>query len=330
VGEITGGTEICNCLDDDCDGLTDEDTTGGLCPGDTVCLECECVTLCMPGIEFRGCEQGKMEIEDANGRCLCVHDPCDATACAATTIEDNGNVVCAPKSDNVAPCRCLKGDCVSACEGVTCASSEVCNPKDGRCVVNRCESLGCEPGNRCDALTGQCVPDLCANATCAANEVCRDGACEPSCAGKQCAEGSVCKSGKCVTDRCASVVCNSAQFCNPDSGACEDNACAQKSCSDGLTCDPISGECLADPCAVVICPTDQECKKGECYAKSDTQHDVGAAPTTEKSRFVSSAGGGGCSCAVTGFGPYAGGGLLWLAGLGLLWMRFRRRALRNG
>jgi hypothetical protein len=327
VGTTGPTAEVCDCKDNDCDGLTDEDPSGDLCPPGSVCYQCECEVLCTPGIEFKGCESGKREVEDENGRCICISDTCDANKCSKKTLRKEGEVICAPSDDNVAACRCYQGECVAPCVGVTCLPGEVCNPKDGRCITNRCEYQGCEANERCSATTGKCIPDLCATADCAEDEVCRDGACEPSCARKECAKAKVCKSGVCVTDACADIECKQGKVCDPDTGECVTDQCLQSICAADMICDPVTGECAEDPCAVVRCPEDQACVKGECTAKTDREADTGEESSTGEPKKLASGGGGGCSCAVLGSAPRGmGSGLLWLFGLGLIGWRANRRS----
>lgn len=325
VGDIKPTKEICNCQDDDCDGQTDEDTAGDLCEPGSVCYQCECQSLCKPGIEFKGCDSGRREVEDDTGRCICVRDTCDANACAAKTQRNGGGeITCAPINSLVGPCRCFKGECVSSCEGIVCQAGQSCNPKDGRCITDRCEYRNCDTGKRCDPLSGECVEDLCAKAACADDQMCRNGVCETSCGDKECSKGSVCKSGKCQVDPCVGVICKGAQKCISEAGKCMDDLCAHASCGFNQTCDPLSGECVADPCVVVSCPQGQRCVDGECFNKATLGVDAGASPD-KKEKSVTPGGGGGCSCAVTGKESQSAGGLLWLAGLGLLWVRSRRR-----
>jgi hypothetical protein len=327
IGETGPKPEQCNCIDDDCDSYTDEDPTGTLCPPGYVCYHCECVPLCEDTVEFGQCEVGRMSFEDEQGRCLCLLDACDPSACATRTIERDGEVACASSDENVSACVCHKGECIPVCEAIRCQSGQICDPKKGQCVVDRCEYLGCGQGQRCDATSGKCVADLCAEAACSKGQVCRDGICEPTCADKSCNQGYICRSGVCATDRCASAACEDSQVCDPDTGDCTDDLCRQMSCgSEGLVCEPVSGECLADPCSVVRCPEGQECKQGECYAESSQDGRESTKTDSEQtSRYFAAAGGGGCSCAVVQ--PrleHSWLGLFCLAGCGLLLLRKRR------
>ena len=97
-----GRREICNCVDDDCDGMVDEDAPGenALCPGGGRCVSCQCLTPCLPG-EFP-CSVGLV----CNAENLCVPPMCGTEVC---------------RNDQI----CVNNRCVEQCETVTCPSGEV-------------------------------------------------------------------------------------------------------------------------------------------------------------------------------------------------------------
>ncbi len=326
IDETGPRAEACNCLDDDCDGDTDEDPAGDLCPPGQVCFQCECVTLCRPGEEFGRCDEGQIPVEVESGRCFCVTDDCDPEQCAEQTLEEDGEVLCRPDSNRIAPCACKAGECSALCHEVVCDPGYACDPSDGSCAADTCAVLGCESGQRCDPLSGECVEDECADADCEQDQVCRDGECEKSCANLVCPEGLRCKSGKCVEDKCADADCENDETCDPEEGKCVENACLGKSCAQGQVCDRVSGECIADPCAAVDCPQDQYCLDGQCFwlVRPTADASVGPVEPAPRPQMVFGAGGSGCSCSLAGLPDRTDGGPLWL-GAWLLWLAWLRR-----
>jgi hypothetical protein len=199
VGAVPGRAERCNCADDDCDMRIDEDAGGGLCPGESECVSCQCALPCVRDEFEERCPTGRIP-DRVGGSCFCITPPCSEASCAAETIERAGEIVCAPERDDVGPCVCRGAGCVSACDGVVCDPGSVCDPFDplGRCVEDSCRTRGCPDGERCDSASGLCEADACAGVTCDRDEVCREGACVDPCAGVLCDAGQVCVAGVCA------------------------------------------------------------------------------------------------------------------------------------
>ncbi len=263
-GAVPAGREACDCEDDDCDGLVDEQPEG-LCPSGSACVECQCALPCVLSEFGFDCPTGRFPSEQPDGSCFCVAERCSEAACGEETIEQGGELRCAPGSDDVGACVCRSNECTFACDGVTCTDGLVCDPRDpyGRCVEDGCRGLGCPDGELCDRASGECVPDRCATASCAGDEACRDGACETSCADVACPTGQRCARGECVVDRCAGVSCAEGEVCSD--GACVLDRCeGAPRCGEGTVCDPASGDCVDDPCTWLRCPSGQRCAAGEC------------------------------------------------------------------
>ncbi|MCB9617074.1 MAG: SUMF1/EgtB/PvdO family nonheme iron enzyme, partial [Sandaracinus sp.] len=325
VGEVPGGPEACDCEDDDCDGAVDEVPAGGsLCPSGAACVECQCALPCVDTEFGPSCPTGRAP-SVVDGACFCVREACNASACAAETIEVGGETRCAPDADGVSRCVCRNNECTFACEGVVCGAGTVCDPRDpaGRCVEDSCRGLGCEGGEICNPVSGECETDPCEALSCP--EACRAGACEPSCADATCESGERCASGVCVSDMCADKPCPG-QVCDPATGACVDDLCGDVRCPSGSACDPVSGDCELDPCRTLRCPSGQACVDGEC-ARTGTPTMPDAGTTPDRTRVLA-AGGGGCSCDAAG-APTGSKGLGWLALFGLGVVLWRRRALRR-
>jgi MYXO-CTERM domain-containing protein len=340
VGETPAGTEVCDCEDNDCDGMVDESGTPGICPGESRCLDCSCADVC----DGEFCPTGSTPMVQPDGTCFCVRERCNAATCAGQTVEVTGDVVCAPGRDDVPECQCRMNECTYPCNGVVCDSGLVCDPDTGTCVENSCLALGCPSGEVCNPTTRACMPDPCATAGCAADEVCRMGTCEPSCATVTCGAGESCVAGVCTADPCADVDCMGGEVCDPDSATCVPaRSCG--SCPSGTLCNALTGTCEVDDCIGVTCPSGQECLEGECTiemerpdagrvfpdaalpdAGSGGGMDAGGEDRDPNTRVLAS-GGGGCICAVPGSSaPGSQSGWLALGVLGgLLVLRRRRR-----
>ncbi|MEY4578149.1 MAG: hypothetical protein RL701_2852, partial [Pseudomonadota bacterium] len=241
--------EQCDCKDNDCDGSTDEAGSGGLCPTGQRCAGCQCVEFCDQTSEFLAtCKEGLTPQFQPNGECLCIVDKCDHVGCPKSTQKVADEIVCAPDTAGVGVCVCKAGACVPECNGVTCASGEICQARTGRCVDDSCRGLGCAQGERCDPGSGACVEDACAKADCG-DRVCRNGDCEDSCANVSCKTGEVCKSGRCSSSACTNKRCETDQICDESSGDCIVNHCAisTQRGKAGQVCTPSTGDCEADP-----------------------------------------------------------------------------------
>ncbi len=279
--------ETCNCMDDDCDGETDE---GGdaLCAGGA-CIDCRCLTPCGDG-EF-SCPPGtfcdtSLARPDDDVRGYCVPGRCEGVDCPE-------GQVCDPAT----------GACADPCDSVTCAAGERCLL--GRCVEDNCYGLGCPAGQRCRA--GSCEADPCADVDCPAGTFCREGRCEAPCE-RACPTGSRCVEGRCVDEGCPGG-------CPADS-SCVDGSCQADQCSPACGAGRVcrGGECVDDPCRLVLCPSGFACREGGCEPE-------GARPTP---RLGLATGGGGCSCTVApgrdDTASWALGGLLLLG-----WLARRRK-----
>jgi len=213
--------EVCNGLDDDCDGVADDDAP---CEGSQLCRDGRCQDAC----QQNECPGGFTCVE---GYCASL---CEVTPCAE-------GLVCEGEGLCVDPCAAVQCEVAFACVG-------------GQCVPDDCTGWGCPDGQRCGEAG--CEPDPCAGVSCDAETFCVGGRCVPSCAAVSCPLGERCLEGECIADACSGVVCPDGTLCQ--AGACTSDPCAGVVCSQNRRC--IDGICLVDPCLNVTCPPGETCE----------------------------------------------------------------------
>ncbi|MCP4600637.1 MAG: formylglycine-generating enzyme family protein [Proteobacteria bacterium] len=272
ANEPTG--EKCNGLDDDCDGLTDEDLAVD-CPEGSLCIQGECQELCAS--DEMACPAGKTceEIEDSKGEKtrVCVADVCNEKSSDALECVNNP-FWCSEGHEPPCHCDAAQGKCVGRCDDVSCPAGKVCIPKDGTCqtIGEDCWTKGCLEGERC--VGGQCEEDPCFEKVCEDDKYCNtNGECVNPCVDMDCLQG--CYEGKCVDDPCVGVLCDKGMKCNPATGNCEnDEECAKVACRFYEIC--VDGVCVEDPCWNIECPGGLQCIDGACYEfdGSDADTDV--------------------------------------------------------
>lgn len=185
------GAEVCNGVDDDCNGKIDD---GATCPNPgEKCHRGRCVASCATG-EFP-CPASEA-CDGESGFCLpkdCVGVRCpEGQLCRGGACKEACAGVVCPHGTS-----CVGNVCLNLCEGVKCAGGEVC--KGGVCVAgcSQCGGLQCGAGLVCDVASGDCVDTSCTS-PCAEGTYCEAGQCKDACAGAKCPEGQTCSKGSCI------------------------------------------------------------------------------------------------------------------------------------
>lgn len=270
-GSLTGcdapipGAEVCDGLDNDCDGLPDDGIPDCCVCGDGTCHSfCESLATCCPDCHVCG-----------NGECECGESPCDCpqdccgfcgdSKCARYVFQ---STTCCGESESVCPGDCAPG----ACGNASCEKGE--NPMNCAqdCQKFACGNNICEPNEYGEELETwdicpfDCGPK-CGNCVCEFGEVfftcpkdcgwCGDGYCSHCEAAAEYSTGA--GSNPCVD------CCDPRDVCQPPGG--EPHECGSDGCSgicgeckpgsmcDGAYCIGASGQ---------ACQSDFQCLSGEC------------------------------------------------------------------
>ena len=263
--------EVCNGIDDDCDGATDE----GTCDDDNQCSEDSCVPT-------EGCKHKLLNgTECMDGNPCTAADHCAEGTCVGTPVVCNDDNPCTDDQCDGAG-GCLFAPNTDSCDdGNPCTLADAC--KNAQCsgvdVACDCQTDGdcgnLEDGDLCNGTlycdTGK-VPYHCAVAPATvvvcpepvgADAWCLAAACEPQsgdCSlvpaheGQPCDDGNSCSSGeKCSQGQClgsGELNCNDGNpctddFCDPETGCLHENNV--QPCQDGNACT------VGDLCADGVC-----------------------------------------------------------------------------
>ncbi|MBX3250997.1 MAG: hypothetical protein KF901_27720, partial [Myxococcales bacterium] len=291
-GAVGPTDEICDLLDNDCDGVIDEslplgDVCGsgvGVCePGALQCIAGRevCVGEVPANRETCDCEDNDCDDEIDEDVVCPDGSACVQCGCSLPCVDSEFGPSCpssrTPFVDDEGACWCVTPRCeAGACaeESVTRGDATLCGPgadaPDCVCRNNECtfpcDGVTCAEGLVCRPSTGRCVEDSCRGLGCPAGELCdvATGACtEDPCAGVSCGGAEVCREGTCAPT-CIGVRCDAGQICRR--GECLADPCGGASCGAGEVCDPADGSCVPDRCEMVRCPPGFVCElaTGRC------------------------------------------------------------------
>ncbi|MBP46864.1 MAG: hypothetical protein CMH53_02915, partial [Myxococcales bacterium] len=248
--------EVCDGVDNDCDGKTDNDT----CDDGNVCTTNACEKA---ADDTYGCS-----VTPANGGTTCddgdactSNDACADGKCTGDTVDCDDSNPCTDDS-----CDATNG-CANTNNTATCDDGDVCTDGEG-CADGKCAggtTKNCDDGNTCtkdscDATNG-CLNDNDDTGTCDDGDSCSE---KDTCSGGACTAGSQkdCDDNNaCTTDVCNSQTGSCDNTAIQDGGACDDGDL----CTDTDSC--VAGKCAgsqktcddSDPCTADSCDAAKGC-----------------------------------------------------------------------
>ena len=309
----TPGPESCDNVDNDCDGVTDEQA----CDDDNPCT----VDTCLPAVEDPGCSHDALDAVpcDADSNACTVGDICAKGVCKPGTAKncDDGNPCtkdycdmatgCTQTFDNGAPCDdenpctlgdvCMTGGCKSgvakACSSPDPCLFAKCDALNGKCKLSQAPAgMPCNDGTLCT------VKDACKEGDCSGSALSCDDA--NPCTNNGCGAGTGCTSAvnsnpcddgnKCTGgDTCGGGGC--AGLAVDVTATCDDgNPCTTESCTPAAGCVHVGN--------ALPCDDGNPCTQGDTCAASQCNSGTNLCACTEDAHCVGSEDGDKCNGAL--------------------------------
>ena len=261
--------ETCNQMDDDCDGITDEN----LCEDGNVCTAGSCNPdgTCKQSPTSADCDDGSV----CTGKDQCVQGLCQGSAAKAC---DDANPCTTDLCDPKTGCSTKAAD-----PGVACADDG--NPCTAdQCAAGKCEHPSVAPGTACQDDGNPCTEDACQGVSCVHSPAKLGTACADDgdpCTGDTC-DGSggcshpigkgICKiANNCVASNAINPS-NPCELCDPSSSQVAYVPKDGLACSDSNLC-TIGDVCKAGKCngvAKSCTALDADCALGSCSLTTGT------------------------------------------------------------
>jgi MYXO-CTERM domain-containing protein len=296
---VTPASEICDGLDNDCDGDVDEGfDVGKACDngdsgpchkvGKMVCDSTGRGTLCNapPAIKteeicdgFDNDCDGEIDegkLPGVGGKCGSPVGECKQ----GTTSCTDGKLTCSDVGPNPESCDGLDNDCDGSVDEGLPMSGQECRPVglppgpiQGECRPGKSTCLGkdgwaCQGGvlpamEICDGKDNDCNGIVDDGMLCPQGFACAAGECVPLCRSEEvasCPADRSCRDGVCIRKACAVMPCTGSQYCNSE-GRCVD-LCAGVTCPGGTRCE--RGLCVDCHNSSERCPVGQVCRLHDC------------------------------------------------------------------
>jgi hypothetical protein len=260
IGEVLPSAEVCNGLDDDCNGNTDDAMGLGLecqtnLPGACAFGKTACGIDSSTGKPGTICKPNTKPFDNPEVACNLTDDNCDGKV-------DEGNFCC--PNDGTKNGDESDVDCGGSCQ-TKCPDGKKCNIA-ADCGSSVCAGSVCITQNCSDAVKNGTETDV----------DCGGNACPGCLADKNCQYDSdcqslVCKNAKCQTPTCVDGVQNGGESDKDCGATCSPKLCLNlQKCKNPLDCQSLS--CKDNLCQAATCmdgvenasETDVDCGGGQC------------------------------------------------------------------